>query len=95
MPEAETAPEVTVDTGMPRYKCHKEVGALKIAGIDTDYGNGGAMIVPDEEGFASFSVSQSFLNKFRPYVGGYYIVYADGYKSFSPPRAFEAGYSKL
>ena len=30
-----------------------------------------------------------------PRVGGYYVVYADGYKSFSPATAFEEGYTKI
>jgi hypothetical protein len=28
-------------------------------------------------------------------VGGYYVVYEDGYDSFSPAAAFEAGYAAL
>ena len=28
-------------------------------------------------------------------VGGYYVVYEDGYKSFSPAGAFESGYTPL
>ena len=30
-----------------------------------------------------------------PEVGGYYVVYEDGYKSFSPAGAFESGYTPL
>ncbi|MCK9988658.1 MAG: hypothetical protein AzoDbin1_05130 [Azoarcus sp.] len=28
-------------------------------------------------------------------VGGYYVVYEDGYKSFSPAIAFESGYTRI
>jgi hypothetical protein len=28
-------------------------------------------------------------------IGGYYVVYEDGYKSFSPASAFENGYTRL
>ena len=28
-------------------------------------------------------------------VGGYYVVYEDGYKSFSPAEAFESGYKRV
>jgi hypothetical protein len=30
-----------------------------------------------------------------PSVGGYYVVYDDGYKSYSPSEAFEGGYTKI
>ena len=31
----------------------------------------------------------------RPDVGDYVVIYEDGYKSWSPAAAFEAGYSRL
>lgn len=87
---------------MPKYKCHKEVRALKIAAIvphksedpqaETD---GSAMITPVEEGYSSFRVDHQFMAKHRPQVGGYYVVYEDGYKSFSPAEAFEGGYTRM
>ena len=33
--------------------------------------------------------------KHQPTVGGYYVVYKDGYKSFSPADAFESGYTRV
>ena len=75
---------------MPRYKCHKEVWALKIAAID-----GSGIITPADEGYAPFAVGQQYLQKHNPQVGGYYVVYKDGYKSFSPADAFEDGYTRL
>ena len=83
---------------MPRYACHKEVWALKIA--DIDYGQGEpdtvfATITPADGRYAPFMVDESYLNKHKPEVGGYYVVYADGYKSFSPADAFEAGYTLI
>lgn len=77
---------------MPRYKSHKTVWALKIAKVDhnseTSYG---AMLTPAEAGFAPFEVSAEYIAKHNPQEGGYYVVYADGYKSFSPAKAFEEG----
>jgi len=35
------------------------------------------------------------MYKHKPEVGGYYVVYADGYKSFSPAQAFEEGYTRV
>lgn len=85
---------------MPKYNCHKQVWALKIAGIkrhnednpnaETD---GSAMITPEESGYAPFRVDHEFMRKHKPEVGGYYVVYKDGYKSYSPAQAFEEGYS--
>lgn len=77
----------------PRYKCHKEVWALKIAAID--WTNGGALITPAEPGHAPFEVDAAYLTKHNPQVGGYFMVYDDGYKSFSPAKAFEDGYTRL
>ena len=86
---------------MPKYNCHKQVWALKIAGIkrnneddpnaETD---GSAMITPAEDGYAPFRVDHEFMRKHKPEVGGYYVVYKDGYKSYSPAQAFEEGYTR-
>ncbi len=98
--EAKLAAEL--DTGaqtpMPRYKCHKEVWALKIAEIrvdDVDLATNGATITPGDYGYAPFRVDAAYLKKHAPKVGGYYVVYDDGYKSFSPAKAFEEGYTRL
>jgi hypothetical protein len=72
---------------MPRYKCHKEVWALKIKYVS------GCTITPDEEGYAPFEVEPELYLRYTPTAGDYYVVYADGYKSFSPAKAFEEGYS--
>ena len=55
----------------------------------------GAVITPTENGYGAFGVSQDFMRKHEPQVGGYYVVYDDGYKSFSPAQAFEEGYTRL
>lgn len=83
-----------VGTEMPRYKCHKEIHALQIARIDRGEGIG-ATITPIEEGYASFWVDQEYMDKHKPQAGGYYVVYADGYKSFSPAEAFKEGYTLI
>ena len=86
---------------MPRYKCHKEVWALKIKEVhlskDTEASDGcrGAMLVPEDEGYAPFFVSSEYVFKHKPQAGGYYVVYKDGYFSFSPAGAFEEGYTKV
>lgn len=74
---------------MPRYRCHKEVWALKIAAIDGD------VITPADAGYAPFQLMPEYFEKHKPRVGGYYVMYADGYASFSPAKAFEDGYTLI
>jgi hypothetical protein len=132
-----------VGAELPRYRCHKEVWALKIKSVDLifwracgyrvgltmcgyapdacvhegsalpeppwgrhkyeptqdpSYGafaTGEKIITPEDERYAPFKVSKEYVEKHNPQAGGYYVVYKDGYKSFSPAEAFEEGYTKL
>jgi len=89
---------------MPKYRCHKEVWALKIKEITFDIDiaqkenretTGGAIITPEDAVFVRFEVGAEYVSKHKPKAGGYYVVYEDGYKSWSPADAFEAGYTKI
>jgi hypothetical protein len=90
-----------VQKQLPQYQSHKKVWALKIKSIVRDgegenrESNGSAVITPEEEEFAPFRVDAQYMHKHKPQVGGYYVVYEDGYKSWSPAKAFEEGYSRL
>ena len=87
---------------LPKYKCHKEVWALKIEAIkhhneddpnaETD---GTAVITPVENLFAPFEVSAEYMRKHKPTLGGYWVQYEGGYQSFSPAEPFEAGYELM
>lgn len=81
---------------MPRYRSHKQIWALKIKEVSLGAPNsvGCAIITPEEEGFAPFEVDAEYVRKHKPQAGGYYVVYADGYKSWSPAQAFEEGYTR-
>ena len=79
---------------MPRYKCHKEVHALRISGVGTNAQDGTAILHIADKGYADLVVSADYVKKHDPQPGGYYVVYADGYKSFSPAEAFENGYTR-
>lgn len=77
----------------PKYICHKTVGALKIKSIKQS----------DAEGTGTLSfhgtkekkeVSAEWLLKNNPQVDGYFVIYEDGYESFSPAEPFESGYVK-
>lgn len=94
----EIAPSPT--TEMPRYKCHKEVWALKIAAAEPVVREDGAITGYDlsfeESGYASVRVTSEWARRTdASLVGGYYVVYGDGYTSFSPAAPFEAGYSRI
>jgi len=88
---------------MPKYRCHKEVWALKIAKVDWALGNevstgehdGGMILTPEDELYAPFRVDAQYVSKHRPKAGGYFVQYKDGYQSFSPPGPFEEGYNLI
>lgn len=88
---------------MPRYKCHKEVWALKIKEIrqapaNQERANAGGdwYLVPEDKGYGPVLVGHdNYVAKHKPQVGGYYVVYDDGYKSYSPAAPFEAGYTRI
>lgn len=95
-----------MDTGaeaeLPKYKCHKEVWALKIKRLipsskaGTDYlGPHTATLIPEDGRYQPIELSEEYVTKHAPEAGGYYVVYKDGYKSFSPAKAFEEGYTKI
>ena len=85
---------------MPKYRCHKDVWALKIRDITIpmqpgNESDGSRLIHPAETGYGAFRVNHEYVRKHNPQVGGYYVVYKDGYQSFSPADAFEEGYTRL
>jgi hypothetical protein len=86
---------------MPRYQSHKTVWALKIKAIhhqvrsENEETDGTATITPEDDGFAPFVVDREYMLKHKPQVGGYYVQYEDGYKSWSPAQPFEQGYTRV
>lgn len=82
---------------IPQYKSHKIVGGLQINTIEhlnDDFHPGddiGLTFV--KEGFEPITVTVPSL--IIPEPGWYLVFYEDGYKSFSPPEAFESGYSPV
>ena len=95
---------------MPRYKSHKEVWALKIkevvchahadpsVSIDefakTEEFGGGNLFFEDER-YAMRTFTPDWYRKHKPANGGYFVVYKDGYESYSPAEAFEEGYTRV
>lgn len=85
----------SVQMEMPKYKCHKD-WALKIDSLKPRTPDDGTLLLtPAEQGYAAFILNAEFVAKHKPETGGYYVVYADGYKSFSPAKAFEDGYTRI
>jgi hypothetical protein len=81
---------------MPKYKCHKEVWALKIRDIQPYKDNlTKTLLFPEDPNYDYIEVDSFYMVKHSPQVGGYYVVYEDGYKSYSPAKAFEEGYSLI
>jgi len=88
--------EDSVEREMPRYRCHKEVWALKISNLMPGVPDDGTLLLESSDrGYAPFILDAEFVTKHKPVVGGYYVVYKDGYKSFSPAIAFEEGYTRI
>ncbi len=82
------------DTPMPQYQCHKKVWALKILGVTLPTASGGGRL-DVEAPYSPIEVDGKYMRKHTPEVGGYFVVYEDGYQSFSPAQAFEAGYTRI
>jgi len=80
---------MSVQRQMPRYKCHKEVYALRISACDGD------TLCFVEEGYKPILVGSAWVKRHKPEVGGFYVVYRDGYSSYSPADAFLEGYTPL
>ena len=79
---------------MPKYQSHKQVWALRIAALEI-HRDGSATIAPKEAGYAPFKTRAGWADRFEGDENdlGVYVVYKDGFTSWSPTAAFESGYS--
>lgn len=92
-----TGPALTMTDVLPQYVSHKQVGALKIADVEvlatdttTDENPTQVRVKFENPSFASRVFN--LHGKPTPYAGWYYVLYQDGYESFSPAKQFEEGY---
>jgi hypothetical protein len=76
---------------MPVYVCHKEVRGAKITGIRYCYKGTKSLLILGEIN-SEVEVDTQWYARHAPQIGGYYVLYEDGYASYSPERAFEDGY---
>lgn len=101
---------MSAEIELPKYRCHKEVWALKIkevivhAHTDPNYDDKAWFASSDFQGghllfentrYAPIPFDADWFRKHNPEKGGYYVVYKDGYKSYSPAKAFEEGYTLI
>lgn len=83
---------------MKQYKSHKVVEAAKIIEIRRK----GVQPLLDRNvlefgapGLEFEHVTDGWLERHAPTIGGYFVRYEDGYTSFSPADAFEKGYTEV
>lgn len=87
-----------------KFKCHKEVLAAKITDVTLKPNGQGAVLSLLSTGTppnvaTGLEVPQWFVEKhlsgveFSAILQGYFVVYADGYTSYSPGPVFEDGYA--
>lgn len=77
---------------MKKYQSHKEVMAAKIDAIFTS-GTNIEVVVEGEEN--PVQCDPMMFARFHPKPGDYLVFYEDGYRSFSPKKAFEEGYTLI
>ena len=90
---------MATESHLPRYKCHKEVSTLKIQQVVEDHINPEKpfTVYFDDPHFAPVQVTKAWADRFPWHLKdpGYYVVYEDGYTSWSPTKAFEEGYTLI
>lgn len=86
----------TPQVEMPQYRCHKVVRAAKITAIgyvDAEGKTTVNVVLGDIDGLWITTIE--WEEKHKPEPGGYLVEYEDGYRSYSPAKAFEEGYTKI
>lgn len=81
---------------LPLYQSHKVVTAAKIDAVEVIESDGtGRLLLAAGDVVHVHVVTPEYMAKHQPVAGGYYVRYEDGYESFSPAEAFEAGYRAI
>jgi len=80
-------------------KWHKIVQAGRLMGIQPEDDPGELeliLVVEDANGApCKVGVPRNFFARSAPIPGDYIVIYDDGYKSWSPVKAFEEGYTRI
>jgi hypothetical protein len=78
----------------PRFRSHKVVQAAPICHVGEMQGKLFVQVKPfDDHTVVSFEPTEPAMLKHAE-VGGYAVLYEDGFKSISPKDIFEAGYTR-
>lgn len=77
---------------LPEWKCHKVVRASRIEWIEPRTDSLGHIIRLQ---CGVVDVDAGWVEQKKAVSGGYFVVYDDGYTSFSPAKAFEEGYAPV
>lgn len=85
---------------LKRFQCHKKVWAFKIGAVRQleSHPSSGVYewwIVPEDAAWPRFKVNAEWVRAHKPQAFGYFVVYEDGYCSYSPEKAFIDGYSQI
>lgn len=83
-------------TRWPEYESHKIVRAAKIVEVIINKDGTAAVLVRahDDAPVEHFHPREPAM-ALRAEVGGYAVIYEDGYRSISPAKAFEEGYTPV
>lgn len=77
---------------MKKYKSHKTVEAFEIIDIGCHPSKLNLWSLCSAGVEVAVDVTDEWMDKHGPKLGGYFVRYEDGYESYSPPDVFEAGY---
>lgn len=82
---------------LPKYRCHKEVWALKIQAVTKPPGadDGSCQLEFVDRRYTPRVVDRRYVVRHNPMPGGYFVLYEDGYQSWSPADVFEDGYTLI
>jgi hypothetical protein len=85
---------IDVNKDAPLYRSHKTVRALEIKLLIMPAAEGGSplLMFADPE-YPSQSIDPVMVARYVPVPGDFYVIYEDGYRSFSPRKAFLEGYT--
>lgn len=79
---------------LANYKCHKIVKAGKIIAFGEGFNS--PVTVEDINGAScQVDIPPHVFSRSRANLGDYIVIYEDGYKSWSPAKAFLEGYTKI
>lgn len=85
---------------LPVWRSHKLVRASKILAIrnlniHAEAAFQGHVQDWDVASGHTLHIDQSVIRRNEPEVGDYFVLYEDGYRSWSPAAAFEGGYTQV